>query len=76
LKIHNTISLGYVQNSLSARFLAPGAPAWQTEHGVEFNTLLNVLPMIIVQPVVQYYANVGAGGQRAVVLGFRTKVEF
>ena len=76
LKIHNTMSLGYVQNSLSPQFLPSGAPAWQTEHGVEFNTLLNVLPMIIVQPVIQYYANVGGGAQRAVVFGFRTKVEF
>jgi len=32
--------------------------------------------MIIVQPVIQYYANVGGGAQRAVVFGFRTKVEF
>jgi hypothetical protein len=76
LKIHHTMSLGYVQNSLSPQFLPSGAPAWQTEHGVEFNTLLNVLPMIIVQPVIQYYANVGGGAQRAVVFGFRTKVEF
>jgi len=38
--------------------------------------LLNVLPMIIVQPVIQYYGNVGGGPQRAVVFGFRTKVEF
>ena len=76
LKIHNTMSLGYVQNSLSPQFLPSGAPAWQTEHGVEFNTLLNILPMIIVQPVIQYYANVGGGSQRAVVFGFRTKVEF
>ena len=76
LKIHNTISLGYVQNSLSPSFLSPGTPAWQTEHGVEFNTLLNVFPMVLVQPVIQYYANVGGGAQRAVVFGFRTKVEF
>jgi porin len=28
------------------------------------------------KPVMQYYANVGGGVQRAVVFGFRTKVEF
>jgi porin len=76
LNIHNTMSLGYVQNNLSRQFLPPGAPAWKTEHGVEFNTLLDPLPMLLLQPVVQYYANVGGGVHRAVVVGFRTKVEF
>jgi hypothetical protein len=28
------------------------------------------------KPVIHYYANVGGGAQRAVVFGFRTKVEF
>ena len=76
LRIHNTMSLGYVRNSLSPRFRLPGAPAWKAEHGVEFNTLLDPLPMLLLQPVIQYYANVGAGVQRAVVFGFRTKMEF
>ena len=76
VKFHNAMSLGYVQNSLSRQFLPPGASAWKAEHGVEFNTILNPLPMLLLQPVVQYYANVGGGLQRAVVLGFRTKVEF
>jgi porin len=76
LRIHNTMSLGYVRNSLSPRLLPHGAPAWKTEQGVEFNTLLDVLPMLLLQPVIQYYANVGGGTNRAVVFGFRTKVEF
>jgi len=76
LHIHNTMSLGYVRNSLSSQFLPPGTPAWKTEQGVEFNALLDVLPMLLLQPVIQYYANVGGGAQRAVVFGFRTKVEF
>jgi carbohydrate-selective porin OprB len=76
LHIHNTMSLGYVRNSLSAQFLPPGTPAWKTEHGVEFNTLFDPLPMLLVQPVIQYYANVGGRAQRSVVFGFRTKVEF
>src|SRR6266446_4699755 len=76
LHIHNTMSLGYVRNSLSAQFPQPGMPARKTEQGVEFNALLDVLPMLLLQPVVQYYANVGGGAQRAVVFGFRTKVEF
>jgi porin len=76
LPIHNTMSLGYVRNSLSPRFLPPGILAGKTEQGVEFNAVLDVLPMLLLQPVVQYYANVGGGVQHAVVFGFRTKVEF
>jgi len=76
LHIHNTMSLGYVRNSLSKQFVPPGAPTWKSEQGIEFNALLDVLPMLLLQPVVQYYANVGGGTQRAVVFGFRTKVEF
>src|SRR6266446_9992510 len=49
---------------------------WNTEHGLEFNILLDVAPMILLQPLVQYYANVGGGSESAVVVGFRTKVEF
>src|ERR1700690_567011 len=76
LHIHNTMSLGYVRNSLSSQFLPRAPPAWKTENAVEFNTLLDPLPMLLVQPVIQYYANVGGRAQRSVVFGFRTKVEF
>jgi porin len=76
LRIHNTMSLGYVQNRLSQQFVPPGTPPWKPEHAVEFNTLLDVAPMLLLQPVVQYYANVGGRTQRAVVFGFRVKVEF
>jgi carbohydrate-selective porin OprB len=74
-KIHNTISIGYVQNDLSAQF-RPAVSLWHAERGVELNVLLNVLPMIILQPVVQFYSNDGGGAQNAVVFGFRTKIEF
>src|SRR5882762_8767264 len=76
LHIHNTMSLGYVRNSLSPDFLPPGLSSFKTEQGVEFNTLLDVAQMLLLQPVIQYYANVGGGRNRAVVFGFRTKVEF
>ena len=76
LHIHNTMSLGYVQNRLSQQFVPQGAPPFKPEHGVEFNTLLDPLPMLLLQPVIQYYENVGARAGRAVVFGFRTKVEF
>jgi carbohydrate-selective porin OprB len=76
VSIHNTMSLGYVRNSLSPQFLPADHPSWKAENGVEFNVLLDLAPMILVQPVVQYYANVGGTAQRALVFGFRTKVEF
>jgi porin len=76
LDIHNSMSLGYVRNSLSPQFLPPGMTAWKTEQAIEFNTLLDPLPMLLLQPVIQYYRNVGGGAHSAVVFGFRTKVEF
>jgi porin len=76
LPIHNTMSLGYVQNRLSQQFDPQGMPLWKPEHGVEFNMLLDPLPMLLLQPVIQYYAHVGARTGSAVVFGFRTKVEF
>jgi porin len=71
LDTHNTISLGYVQNGLSADIV----PGGKVEHGVEVNALVDVAPMVFVQPVAQYYVNVGGGVQHALVIGFRTKVE-
>ncbi|HWZ60226.1 MAG TPA: carbohydrate porin, partial [Gemmatimonadaceae bacterium] len=75
LAMHNTMSLAYVQNGLSGSFVPPGGRVWKVERGAEFNALLDVAPMVFVQPVIQYYANVGGGVQHAVVVGFRTKVE-
>jgi porin len=76
LRIHNTMSLGYVRNNQIQQFVPHGIPHWKPENGLEFNTLLDVGPMLLLQPVVQYYANVGGRTERAVVFGFRTKIEF
>jgi porin len=65
-----------VRNNLSAQFLPAGQGGWKAEQGIELNALLDVLPMVLFQPVVQYYANVGGRMGHAVILGFRTKVEF
>jgi porin len=73
---HNTISLGYVGNHLSSDFRPNKSTPWNIEHGLEFNMLMDVAPMVMLQPVVQYYANVGGGSGSAVVLGWRTKVDF
>src|SRR5215469_10817761 len=56
-RMHNTMSVGYFRNGVSQQFLTPGAPPFHAEQGVEFNTLLDVAPMVLLQPVVQYYAN-------------------
>lgn len=75
LSFHNSVSLGYVRNSLSSAFLLPGMAAWKTEHGVELNILLNYGPFLL-QPVIQYYANVGGIGGQAFVAGLRTRIDF
>jgi len=75
LPFHNTMSLGYVRSTQSSR-LVSGSQKWQPEHAIEFNALFDVLPMMLIQPVVQYYDHVGGGTHRAIVFGFRTKVDF
>jgi carbohydrate-selective porin OprB len=74
--IHNTMSAGYIRNGLSQQFVPAGAPPLHPEQGVEFNTLLDVAPMVLLQPVVQYYANPSGKSGRVVVVGFRAKVDF
>jgi porin len=75
VSFHNTMSLGYVRNSLSSQFLPFGMPASRAENGFEFNVLMLFGPFLV-QPVIQYYTNVGGSTQRAAVVGFRSKVEF
>ena len=75
LRIHNTMSVGYVESRLSQQFVPNGAQPWNPERAFEFNTLLDVAPMVLVQPVIQYYENAGGRTHRAVVFGFRVKVE-
>ena len=55
-----------------------GGPPLGSEKAVELNYSLQVTPYWYVQPVFQYYVDVGANGAlpNAAVLGFRTKVNF
>jgi carbohydrate-selective porin OprB len=76
VRFHNTLSVGYVQNRLSQQFVPTGTPPWNPEHAIEFNVLLDVLPMLLLQPVIQTFVNDGGRTQHAIVVGFRTKVEF
>ena len=63
--IHNAMSFGYVRNSQSQQFVPPNAPPWKPENGFEFNSLLDVAPMLLLQRVVQYFVNVGGRTQHA-----------
>jgi carbohydrate-selective porin OprB len=74
--VHNSMSIGYIRNYLSPSFLAAGAPPWRVEQALEFNTLVDVMPMMYLQPVIQYFADPGGSRGRSVVFGFRTKIEF
>jgi hypothetical protein len=67
---------GYVQNWLSPQFVPAGSPPRKPEHAIEFNSLLDPLPMLLLQSVIQYYTNVGGGIHSALVFGFRTEIEF
>jgi len=72
LHIHNTMSLGYVRNSLSPQF-SRLAYCLETEQGVEFNALLDVFANAAPAAVVQYYAKRRRRRAARVVFGFRTK---
>ncbi len=76
VKFHNTASFGYVLNHLSPDFRPAGSSSFRLEHGLELNSMLHVTPSMLVQPVVQYYVNVGGGLHRATVVGLRTKIDF
>jgi carbohydrate-selective porin OprB len=76
ITVHNTLSIGYVRNHLSSAFAGPTSGPFKVEHGFEVNALVDIVRMMYVQPVLQYFANVGGAGGRAVVFGLRTKVEF
>jgi porin len=75
VRFHNTISFGYVRNTLSSQFAPASGLSWRSENAFEVNTLLQVTHMLLFQPVIQMYENAGGGSGRAVVIGFRTKVE-
>jgi len=60
-------------NGLSSQFLSPGAPPWKDERGVR--STHSLIRSLLIQPVVQFYDNVGGRGGRAVVVGFRTKLD-
>src|SRR5260370_32232946 len=57
LPIHNTMSAGYVRNRQNQQFVPHGTAGLKTEHGNEFNKLMNVAPMVLLQPLIHYHQN-------------------
>lgn len=76
------VALGLVYSKISDSFSSFGAlsggPQLGTEKAIELNYSLQVTPYFLIQPVFQYYVDVGgnSGLPNAPVLGFRTKVTF
>ena len=67
-----------ISDSFSNFGVLLGGPPLGSEKAVELNYSLQVTPYWYIQPVFQYYVDVGANGAlpNAAVLGFRTKVNF
>ena len=74
------LSYSHVSDAYSAAYASSflGAPVLGSEKAFEVNYLFQATPYFMIQPVVQWYATLGANPQNptGVVLGFRTKVVF
>jgi porin len=79
---HDSLAFGVVYSKISDQFslagMFSGMPALGSEKAIELNYAIQVTPFVLLQPVFQYYIDVGANSQipNAPVLGFRTKVTF
>ena len=78
----DTVAFGLVYSKVSKRFnqdyLLHSLPTFGAEKAFELNYMVRAQPWLIIQPAVQYYANLGGDTHRgdAVVAGFRVKVSF
>jgi porin len=76
------VAFAFVYTKIGDPFQAvgipPGLPLLGSEKAFETNYALQVRPYFLVQPVFQYYVDVGANSHipNAAVLGFRVKVTF
>ncbi len=74
------LSYSHVSDAYSTAYASSvlGAPVLGSEKAFEVNYLFQATPYFLIQPVVQWYATLGANPQNptGVVLGFRTKVVF
>jgi porin len=78
----DTVAFGLVYSKVSKDFnqdyLLHSLPTFGAEKAFELNYMVRAQPWLIIQPAVQYYANLGGDTHRgdAVVAGFRVKVSF
>lgn len=76
------VDIGLVYSKISDSFSSFGAllggPQLGSEKAIELNYSLQVTPYLLIQPVFQYYMDVGGNSAlpNAPVFGFRTKVTF
>ena len=79
---HDGLAFAVVYSKISDQFslagILLGEPALGAEKAIEVNYAIQATPFFLVQPVFQYYVNVGGNSRLpdAPVLGFRTKVTF
>src|SRR6202021_3047526 len=77
-----TAAFGLVYSKVSDHFnrgyLLHSLPTFGAEKAFELNYMVRAQPWLIIQPAVEYYANLGGDTHRgdAVVAGFRIKVSF
>ncbi len=78
ISLHNSLSIGYVRSGLSEAYSRKtNVPfALHAEHAFEVNTLVELPRGILIQPVFQYFIDLGGAPHNAAVLGFRSKVDF
>jgi hypothetical protein len=78
VSLHNTVGIAYARSGINQSFpvSSPLMSANAAEHAFEANFLLELPHGMVLQPVAQYYVNVGGSSHNAMVLGFHTKVNF
>jgi porin len=78
----DTAAFGFVYSRVSGHFnqgyLLQSLPTFGAEKAFELNYMVRAQPWLVLQPTLQYYADLGANMRRgnAVVAGFRVKVTF
>lgn len=77
------LSVGFVYSAIGGKYndylRRIGSPTLEDEKAIEINYLVQLTQWLYVQPVAQYYVNVGGlhnGDNDAMVAGFRAKVTF
>jgi porin len=75
---HNTFSIAYVRSGINKTFPTTSKEriVHKAEQAFEANMLVEMPHAILFQPVLQYFLNTGGSARTAVLVGFRTKVDF